>query len=301
MSEASSKSIHFLNDTQRYRHAKFKYQLDDVVNLPLKNLYVEYNNNMYPHGSGILYDYPIIVQMMYNNGVLDGELFVADVAKHEFLGIYIVKNSKVAQIIDLSLAVNMILDLDNDGTRWEGPIIDTYMCGWGTIFDSENDVHYTGFCFDTKKVCYGTEYHPGCQELTMYYQGTLANGRRFGIGALFDRTGKCATRGEWINNSNTQSRDITISADNSNLPTFHSLIEKVHFLRMSGSTLHTVSFVSLWMLQEIIVESHCMPSVSSPLVMELRDLPSLRTFSIGNHSCSMYNVCTFSSCLFRVD
>ena len=51
---------------------------------------------------------------------------------------------------------NQVLDLNDDGERWEGDVLQNKPCGWGVYYDSENRMAYEGFRIGELNACYGT-------------------------------------------------------------------------------------------------------------------------------------------------
>ena len=52
-----------------------------------------------------------------------------------------------------------VLDLSDDGERWEGDVLDNQPYGWGVVYDSENRMAYEGFRIGDVNVCYGRSYY----------------------------------------------------------------------------------------------------------------------------------------------
>ena len=51
---------------------------------------------------------------------------------------------------------NQVLDLSDDGERWEGDVLNNEPYGWGVLYDSENRIAYEGFRIGDVNVCYGS-------------------------------------------------------------------------------------------------------------------------------------------------
>ena len=64
---------------------------------------------------------------------------------------------------------NEVLDLNDDGERWEGDVLQNQPYGWGVLYDSENRRAYEGFRFKDVNMCYGTQYYPDIQKVE--YEG----------------------------------------------------------------------------------------------------------------------------------
>ena len=52
-----------------------------------------------------------------------------------------------------------VLNLSDDGERWEGDVLNNEPYGWGVLYDSENRRAYEGFRIGEVNVCYGTRYY----------------------------------------------------------------------------------------------------------------------------------------------
>ena len=91
-----------------------------------------------------------------------------------------------------------VLDLRDDGARWEGDVLNNKPYGWGVLYDSENRKMYEGFRVGDVNVCYGRSYYPENQKVE--YEGELCEGKRMGAGVLYDRNEEVIHEGEWVNN-----------------------------------------------------------------------------------------------------
>ena len=71
-----------------------------------------------------------------------------------------------------------IIDLSENGERWEGDSLDHLPYGYGCIFNSENHIVYEGFVFNGMKVCFGKEYYEdvGIIEYIGYFYNNIRNG-----------------------------------------------------------------------------------------------------------------------------
>ena len=54
---------------------------------------------------------------------------------------------------------SQIIDLNDEGDRWEGDVLHNQPFGWGVLYDSENRMVYEGFRIGDVNVCYGTRYY----------------------------------------------------------------------------------------------------------------------------------------------
>ena len=110
-----------------------------------------------------------IVMELGLNGVIE-----VSIESHELLNVSGIEHAKV-------------LDLNDDGERWEGDVLNNQPYGWGVLYDSENRRVYEGFRIRGVNVCYGRSYYPDLQKVE--YEGEICEGKRWGSGIQYDRTG----------------------------------------------------------------------------------------------------------------
>ena len=88
-----------------------------------------------------------------------------------------------------------IIDLCENGDRWEGDSLDHYPFGFGSIYDYENQLIYCDFMFEGLKVCYGVELYGDVG--LVKYKGGFYNGMRYGDGKLYNKKDELIYGGEW--------------------------------------------------------------------------------------------------------
>ena len=81
----------------------------------------------------------------------------------------VVKVEKKAVLNVSGIEHKQVLDLSDDGERWEGDVLDNQPYGWGVLYDSENRRAYEGFRIGEVNVCYGTQYYSDIQKVE--YEG----------------------------------------------------------------------------------------------------------------------------------
>ena len=91
----------------------------------------------------------------------------------------------------------MVLNLSDDGERWEGDVLGNQPFGWGVLYDSEGEKAYEGFRVGEVNVCYGTRYYSDIG--VMEYEGEWCDGKRWGKGTQYNRHGNWVYRGDWVN------------------------------------------------------------------------------------------------------
>ncbi|KAK8813716.1 hypothetical protein WA556_000288 [Blastocystis sp. ATCC 50177/Nand II] len=146
---------------------------------------------------------------------------------------------------------NQVLDLSDDGERWEGDVLNDEPYGWGVLYDSENRMAYEGFRIGDLNVCYGIRYYSDVG--VMEYEGEWCEGKRWGRGIQYDRTGNIVYDGEWFDDEQVTKR-VVLSEENQLL---HNHIE------------------------ELIVSNGCC-NKEERSVFDLSPLPYLKTLHVGN-------------------
>ena len=88
--------------------------------------------------------------------------------------------------MDMSeLQRNGVIDIDENGSHWEGDCMKGVPYGYGKLFNEENVLIYKGFMYKVEKICYGEEYYE--KNSSLQYQGTYYNNKRSGYGILYDK------------------------------------------------------------------------------------------------------------------
>ena len=116
---------------------------------------------------------------------------------------------------------NQVLNLNDDGERWEGDVLNNDPYGWGVLYDSENRMAYKGFRIGEVNVCYGIQYYADIQKVE--YKGVICEGKRWGRGVQYDRKDNRVFDGEWVNDEQASKR-VELSEENQLL---HSRIEEL--------------------------------------------------------------------------
>ena len=94
------------------------------------------------------------------------------------------------EIEDEDVKKGDVLDLNENGVRWEGDSLNGDPYGYGCIYDEENHIIYNGFMFEGVKVCYGKEIYGDIG--IVEYEGGFYKGMRYGNGKFYDK------KKEWI-------------------------------------------------------------------------------------------------------
>ena len=181
-----------------------------------------------------------IVMELCLNAVIE-----VDVASHKLLRV----NGEEVKDIES----NQVLDLSDDGERWEGDVLNNEPYGWGVLYDSENRRMYEGFQIGEWNVCYGTRYYSDIQKPE--YEGMINTGKRWGRGVQYDRNGNTMFEGEWVNDENMITKRILLN-------------EETHLLHPH--------------LEELIIQDN---SCNGPEwnALNLSFMPKLRLFEVGDN------------------
>ena len=170
-----------------------------------------------------------------------------------------------------------VLDLSDDGERWEGDVLNNQPYGWGVLYDNENRRVFEGFRVGKVNVCYGRSYYPENQKVE--YEGGICEGMRWGRGIQYDRNGKTVFEGEWMNNEPLSKR-VVVNEENQLL---HSHIEELIVSNNScnGPEWTTLDLSLMSSLQLFEVGDECFRCVDE---VKLIGLNQLERVVIGKNS-----------------
>ena len=192
--------------------------------------------------------------------------------------------------MDLSeMKQNEVLDLNDEGERWEGDILNNQPFGWGVLYDTDNRRVYEGFRVGNANVCYGRSYYPDIQKAE--YEGEILNGRRWGRGIQYDRSGLVMYEGEWMNDEHVEKR-VEVRDENK---LFHNYVEELTLLPSCEISSNTLHFSLLPRLRVLHVHGMNIASVSRVELIGMHELEravfacrcpydtkSLRSFQVKN-------------------
>ena len=208
---------------------------------------------------------------------------------------------------------NQVLNLSDEGERWEGDVLNNQPYGWGVVYDKEGEMAYEGFRIGDVNVCYGMQYYADIG--VMEYKGEICKGKRCGKGIQYDRNGVVVYDGEWMNDGHLEKR-FTMSPENQ---TLHNRIEQLivskktcneeHWKMFDVSFIHSlkkltvndecfnnvqvVRIIGLKYLESIYIEENCFSycNDNTGRCFYLKDCESLKQLSIGCYSFVAFSVC----------
>ena len=265
-----------------------------------------YKNGLCWCHEGLVEKFPSIVVELCFNAVIE-----VDIASHTLIR---VNGEEVSGIEH-----KRVLDLNDDGERWEGDILQNKPFGWGVLYDSENRRAYEGFRIEDMNVCYGTKYYSDVQKVE--YKGGICEGKRWGRGIQYDRNGKTVFDGEWMNDDNQIEKRVVLNEENQLL---HSHIEElivennscngpewtaldlsfISHLRLFEvgyhcfTNVHEVKLIGLSKLEKVVIGMNSFtkcgnswPKYNASRHFYLKNCERVRELKMGHHSFSDYSVC----------
>ena len=235
-----------------------------------------------------------------------------------------VKNRRLLRVEDVDLSKvehNEIVDMSVDGDRWEGDVLNGEPCGWGVLYNRDNIRVYEGFCIGNKNECYGRSYYSDIGVIE--YEGEWCDGKRWGHGVQYDRTGGVVYDGEWLNGDRLTTT-VTITPE---MGVFHNHIEELFVSDGScnGEEMRLLDLSLMSSLKSVRVGSECFSYVEEVKLIGLNELesvvigmnsftkkknsyrydpnrhfylkncPKLKSLKMGRYSFSDYSVCAIEN------
>ncbi len=177
------------------------------------------------------------------------------------MGVVVVADVELRQLLRVNemdlgdIEHNRIVDLNEDGSRWEGDVLHDEPFGWGVLYDGNNRVAYEGFRIGSRNVCFGRRYYADIARIE--YEGEWCRGMRWGRGVQYNRKGDVVYDGKWVSNEHLETK-VVVACDQSQSP-LHCCIE------------------------ELVIGSNCFNNEELRL-LDLSLIPALRSLSIGDYS-----------------
>lgn len=187
----------------------------------------------------------------------------------------IVRNGETEEILDIVALSVDILDLDNEGRRWEGNVIEDKLYGFGSYFDGSGNFTYSGFVYEGKKCGYGVDFYQ--ESSIVEYEGTFLNDLRHGWGSLFDRKGNKVYEGKWAMGQNS-SFSLTIPNDCENSTLIHNCLEELSIGSNCFNLLERVQFLHYDNLRHLRIGDNCFKNA---VEFTIDNCNSLCTVEIG--------------------
>ena len=225
--------------------------LNDV----LREYVVLRKKGLHRYREGLIEKPHSVVMELGLNGVIE-----VNVESHELLNVSGIEHAKV-------------LDLSDDGERWEGDVLNNQPYGWGVFYDKEGEKVYEGFRIGEVNVCYGTRYYSDIQKVD--YEGGICEGKRWGRGVQFDRRGNTVFDGEWCDNVHgcPEKERIQCIASNTMITSVESL--SIGDYCCNGQEWKALKLDCLSQIKELIVGSFSFQHVETVVISGLEKLESV--------------------------
>ena len=284
---------------------KYQEYCEWMLKKGMKDAYlVLHKNGLCWYQEGLVEKFPSIVVELCLNRVIE-----VDIASHTLLRV----NGEDVKGIEHA----KVLDLNDDGERWEGDVLHEQPFGWGVLYDSENRMTYEGFRIGEVDVCYGRSYYPDLGVIE--YEGEICEGRRWGRGIQYDRNGNTVFDGEWMNDEQLSKRvvvneenqllhnhieELIVSNNSCNGPEWTALdLSFMPYLRLLdvGDTcfvnVNEVKMIGLSQLESIAIGMMCFTKDKDQIGSDssrhffLKNCERLRELKMGRYSFCDYSVC----------
>ena len=142
-----------------------------------------------------------------------------------------------------------IIDLNENGDRWEGDSLQHNPFGYGCLYNSENQLIYSGFIFEGLKVCYGVEMYGDVG--LVEYEGEFYKGMRYSNGNLYDKKNELIYKGEWYMNNPMNERRLEINGELKE-EDIHFGLEEIIFDNLCKSDVNRMCFVNYPRLKRLV-------------------------------------------------
>ena len=167
---------------------------------------------------------------------------------------------------DCQIERNVVKQLNEDGSRWEGDWNNQQPFGFGSVYDGEGNRIYSGFMFEGKKIGFGTEFFSDNHKVD--YCGNFFNDLRHGWGITYDRNGNKLYEGNWVSGKNDSEKTIVLQKNEDCLK-LHDMIRELIVEK---------NFMSEWK-GNLVIENY--PNVEK-IVVKKNSLQNLNSLKICN-------------------
>ena len=261
----------------------FSFTEDGKLCLDPYHSYYSISDDLYSGLLVFLLHPNIVVQCNWIHGIFTGEFIAVNVETRRVICILVLKDGSVIEKRNLSeIKMSKVIDIDPTGVRWEGSVLDCVPCGWGSLYDENNSLSYTGFLVNAEETCFGNQYYSDlCQ---VCYEGMICRNKRVGMGKLYDRNGSLVYSGVWINDDSMFPHSFTLPPNCDSLTGIHSQLEDLVIGNGCCSSFSVFPVFFLYCLCNLTVGDD---SFSNCDLFILRNMDCLKSICIGNRSFSL--------------
>ena len=224
----------------------------------------------------------MVATCQWKEGRLNGEFVLT--RDDTLIGVYELRDSIVVSSKCLDNCAFDIVDLSDEGNRWEGIALDRKPCGYGEYYNSEGILTYKGFMIDDKCMCCGILYFEDIG--TVSYVGTFYKGQRWGKGIQYDRQGHIVYNGIWI--ADKQAPPILYVKRSNQLSSVHTQLERITIDIIHGDVKPTCIISSYFgHLEYLTFGSSSLLSVTD---LQIDNLASLKSLKFGENSFNSWSL-----------
>ena len=192
----------------------------------------------------------------------------------------IIKEGKEAVSYSFNSQNYTILDIDNNGMRWEGIVVNGHPFGYGSLYNNDNELIHRGVMIGDNKECFGIDFYSGIGKIE--YIGCYWNNERHGFGMLYDRKGGLLYEGDWLFDSIYYDLNETVRLNRNGVEEscIHSLIRGLVIFEGCRNDydgdLILCGFVNL---DSIVIDKNTLNNLNS---LEISGNPVLKRIEIAN-------------------
>ena len=280
--------------------------LDKVISDPSLEHAIFYSRKEPDYYGTLKTDQYAILIRDYVNKNLYG-YWVCDLDTHEFF-FYSQDRFGFHEYVPVNPVRNAVMDLDANGRRWEGTLVNDHPYGYEVKYDENGHVEYEGYIYQNQKIGLCMEYYSDIEKVKS--KRVYGGDKLYGRSILYDRNGDVTEDSFWLSGIPLSSSRCLHSHDTEFkrfdiVPSFFAqwLLElktimvyslsqgttfvNIHKLRKLES-IHTIGKTYLYETSLTICSCPLLRSLrlESPMVgrrcFHFEDLPSLEGFVIGD-------------------
>lgn len=196
----------------------------------------------------------------------------------------VVEDGKEVERVDATMIEHkVIIDLSDEGDRWEGDVYKGQPCGLGTFWDSNNSMVFEGIRVNGLFECFGTLYYSDLQKVE--YNGEWCGGKRNGQGIQYDRNGKVVYEGPWCNDSHDKTSNDVVFTKLDPFDSLYSTVETIRIKNFTPSSFVSFSFHYLPSLTKVFFEGKALSDEAINGSFSVYSCPRLTSFVMKPMSC----------------
>ena len=196
----------------------------------------------------------------------------------------VVEDGKEVERVDaVMIEHKVIIDLSDEGDRWEGDVYKGQPCGLGTLWDSNNNMVFEGIRVNGLFECFGTLYYSDLQKVE--YKGGWCGGKRNGQGSQHDRNGKVVYEGLWCNGSHDKTSNDVVFTKLDPFDNLYSTVETIRIKNFTPSSFTSFSFHYLPSLTKVFFEGKALSDEAINGSFSVYSCPRLTSFVMKPMSC----------------